>query len=404
LIRVLFLAESFHPVLGGGETHVRRLGGQLVAMGMGATVLTRRAERAWPRREEIDGIRVVRVPPAGPGRTGKYLMVPAVLAALLREGPVHDVIVVRGTRVLGGPGLLGARLVGRPVVLQPEINGELTGEALTWGWRRGRVLEPAIRGLVALRNVWLRDGDAFVAMSRAIHDEMIGAGVAADRVRLIPHGVDTERFRPATRDEREALRRECRLPEGTLVVYTGRLLRGKGLETLLGAFAEAAQGTPDARLVLVGSGDGQTLSIEEELRAEVRGSGLGERVVFTGRVDNVESFLRASDLFVFPSMYEALGISLLEAAACGLPAVASRTGGIVDVVEDGRSGILVPPGEAGPLARALISVLRSPERRREMGNRARQVALDRFDERDSARRYRSLFGELSRRGARRPSR
>jgi glycosyltransferase involved in cell wall biosynthesis len=403
LTRVLFLAESFHPVLGGGETHVRRLGRQLVAMGVGATVLTRRADSQWPSREEIDGVRVIRVPPSGPGRTGKYLMVPAALAALFHEGPAHDVIVVRGTRVLGVPGLLAARATDRPVVLQPEVNGELRGEALTWGWRRGRLLEPLVRWLVTLRNVWLRDGDAFVAMSRAIRDEMVGAGVAAGQVRLIPHGVDTERFRPARGDERDALRQARGLPEGTLVLYTGRLLRGKGLETLLQAFAEAAEGAPEARLVLVGSGDGQALSVEDELRAEARRRGLGDRVVFTGRVDDVESFLRAADLFAFPSVYEALGISLLEAAACGLPAGASRTGGIVDVVEDGRSGILVPPGEPGPLARGLASLLRSPERREEMGARARQIVLDRFDERDSALRYRALFGELSSRGGHQPS-
>jgi glycosyltransferase involved in cell wall biosynthesis len=372
-------------------------------MGVGATVITRRAERAWPRRDEIDGIRVIRVPPSGPGRVGKYLMVPGVLAALIREGRGHDVVVVRGTRVLGVPGLLGGRLLGRPVVLQPEINGELSGEAFTWGWRRGRPLEPLVRALVALRNVWLRDGDAFVAMSRAIRDEMTGAGVRADRVRLIPHGVDTARFRPAGPDERVALRQSHGLPAGTLVIYTGRLLRGKGLETLLRAFAQAAEAVPEARLVLVGSGDSQTLSIEDELRAEVRRRGLAERVLFTGRVDEVETFLRAADLFVFPSVYEALGISLVESAACGLPAVASRTGGIVDVVEDGRSGLLVPPGEAGPLAQALASLMGSPGRRTEMGARARQVVLERFDERESTRRYRTLFAELARQGAGRPS-
>jgi glycosyltransferase involved in cell wall biosynthesis len=237
-------------------------------------------------------------------------------------------------------------------------------------------------------------------MSRAIRDEMVDAGVAPEQVRLIPHGVDTERFRPAGPGERDALRQARGLPRGILAVYTGRLLRGKGLETLLHAFAAAAA-TPEARLLVVGSGEGQALSIDDELKAEARRRGLEDRVIFTGQVDDVESLLRAADLFVFPSVYEALGISLVEAAACGLPAVASRTGGIVDVVEDGRSGLLVPPGEPEPLAEALASLLGSPERRREMGARARQVALDHFDQRDSAARYRALFGELSRRAGRR---
>ena len=395
MTRVLFLTESFHPVLGGGETHIRQLGSRLVTMGHEATVVTRRGEAAWPSEETVDGIRVRRVRPSGPARRGKYLMVPAALRAVLAEGRRHDVLVVRGTRVLGVPGLFAARALGRPVILQPEINGELSGEAFTWGWRRGKALEPAVRGLVALRNVWVRDAEAFVAMSRKIRDEMVSAGVAPERVALIPHGVDTERFRPAGPGEKEALRGALGLPEGLLAVFTGRLLRGKGLETLLAAFADVAPARPDLHLVLVGSGEGQALSVEEDLKAEMRERGLAGRVTFAGRVDAVESHLRAADLFVFPSIFEGLGISLVEAAACGLPAVASRTGGIVDVVDEGRSGLLVTPGKADELAGALSSLTLDAGARERMGAHARAVALGRFDERDATRRYLSLFRELS---------
>jgi glycosyltransferase involved in cell wall biosynthesis len=395
LIRVLFLTESFHPVLGGGETHVRQLGGHLVARGHRATVITRRGEAGWAAEDEVDGIRVRRVPPAGPSRIGKYLMLPAALRALAREGPRHDLLVVRSTRVLGVPGLLGARLLGRPVILQPETNGELSGEALTWGWRRGRALAPVVRGLVTARNLWLRDADAFVAMSRRIREEMLEAGIPGERIAVIHHGVDTERFRPAEPRERDALRRSLGLPRGIVVAFTGRLLRGKGLETLVEAFGALAAARPDVHLVLVGSGEGQALSVEEELRDDVRSRGLNARVVFAGRQDAVEDHLRAADLFAFPSVFEALGISLVEAAACGLPAVASRTGGIVDVVEDGRSGLLVTPGRASELASALSALVRDPARREAMGDRARAVSLARFDDRDAAFRYRALFRQVA---------
>jgi glycosyltransferase involved in cell wall biosynthesis len=397
LSRVLFLAESFHPVFGGGETHIRRLGRRLVEWGTAVTVLTRRGEAGWAPEETLDdGIRVVRVPPAGPGRTGKYLMVPAVLRALAREGPRHDVLVVRGTRVLGVPGLVAARTLGLGVVMQPEINGELSGEAFTWGkaWAGGPVAR-AVRAVVGLRNRWLTDADAFVAMSRTIRDEMLGAGVAEQRIVLIPHGVDTQRFRPAAPAERDALRARLRLPNGVLAAYTGRLLRGKGLETLVEAFAPAAARDPRLHLALVGSGEGQALSIEEELRRQVEARGLAGRVIFTGRVDDVADHLRASDLFVFPSLFEALGISLIEAAACGLPSIGSRTGGIVDVIEDGASGRLVTPGRADELAAALQALACDPDARAALGRRGRAIALARFDERDAALRYRTLFREVS---------
>jgi glycosyltransferase involved in cell wall biosynthesis len=401
LTRVLFLAESFHPVLGGGETHLRRLGSALVAGGDPATVVTRRGELSWPAMDELDGVRVRRVPPSGPGRVGKYLMLPAAVVAVAREAGRHDVLVVRGTRVLGLPALLAGRLAGLPVVLQPEINGELDGSAFTWGkpWaagRRGRLL----RGLVRARNAWLGDAEAFVAMSSRIRDEIRGAGIAAERVRLIPHGVDTERFRPATRVEAAALRARLGLPAGTLAVYTGRLLKGKGLEGLLDALEAVPTGDEGLRLALVGAGEGQSLSVEEALRRRASETGLAGRVTFAGRVEAVEDWLRAADFFVFPSLFEGLGISLVEAAACGLPAIGSRTGGIVDVIENGRSGLLVSPGEVGELAAALRALAIDAGRRSELGLRARAVARERFDESDALARYRALFRELS---SRRPS-
>lgn len=400
--RILFLTESFHPVLGGGEGHIRALAASLVAAGLPATVVTRRNDPEWPAQDAVDGIRVLRVPPTGPGRGGKYGMVLPALLRLGRERDRFDVLVVRGTRVLGLPGLLAGRWLGKPVVLQAEINGELSGEVYYWGTPLAR---RPWRGLVRLatriRNLLLCDAEAFVAMSALIRAECVGAGVAPDRVHLLPHGVDTARFRPATSQERQALRAGLGWPQDALVLtYTGRLLRGKGLPTLLTAFREVARDEPRALLCLVGSGRGQALSVEDELRAAAEGEGLGGRVVFTGRVDNVEDHLRASDLFVFPSEFEALGLSLIEAAACGLPTVGSRTGGIVDVIEPEASGLLVPPGDARALAAALRRLLADEPLRRGWGARGREIACARFDAARSAAAYATLFTELAHAAAR----
>jgi len=165
--RVLFLTESFHPVLGGGEGHIRALGRGLVEAGLAVTVMTRRTGREWPAEDVLDGMRVVRLGPSGAGRTGKFAMVPGVARALWREP--FDLLVVRGTRVLGLPGLLMGRLLGRPVVLQAEVNGELSGAAYTWGTPlQDSPLRPLATSAVALRNRFWRDADAFVAMSSAI--------------------------------------------------------------------------------------------------------------------------------------------------------------------------------------------------------------------------------------------
>jgi len=397
--RVLFLTESFFPVLGGGEQHILRLARRLVAAGDAATVVTRRSEAAWPAEEVVEGVRVVRVPPSGPARSGKYKMLPAAFAATLRELRRHDVLVVRGARVLGLPGLVAARLRCRPAVVQAEINGELSGAAYTWGTPlHGGPGERVARAATWLRNRLLLDADAFVAMSREIAAEFRTAGVPGEKLALLPHGVDRRRFRPASAEERAALRSRLGLPSSALVViYTGRLLRGKGLSGLVEAFALLP---PHAHLALVGSGAGQALSIEETLRSSVGTRGLEARVTFAGQVENVEDWLRAADVFAFPSVYEALGLSLVEAAACGLACVGSRTGGIVDVIEDGRSGLLVPPGETLALAAALERLAGDADLRRRLGEGAAEVVRSRFDEDETVERYRALFAELASRQGR----
>jgi glycosyltransferase involved in cell wall biosynthesis len=400
LTAVLFVTESFHPVLGGGEQHIRRLGRALVERGDAVTVLTRRGEPGWPEAETLDGVRVRRVAPAGPARRGKYLMVAPAMLALARESRYCDLVVVRGTRILGLPTLLAARLLGRPVVMQAEVNGELSGEVYTWGTPlAGGWLERVVRLGVAVRNVWLCDADAFVAMSREIEAEVLEAGVPRHKVALIPHGVDTRRFTPLDPGERAALRSRLGLPPGALLIaYTGRLLRGKGLETLLDAFAGVASRHPAAHLLLVGSGEGQSLSNEPLLRERSAGPGLAGRVSFLGRKDDVAPYLRACDVAVLPSEFEALGLALIEAAACGLPCVGSRTGGIVDVIDDGVTGLLAEPGDPVGLAEALAALAADPERRAAMGVAARARVLERFDLEDSVGRYRCLFREVAARG------
>lgn len=400
--RVLFVTESFHPVLGGGERHIRQLATRLAGSGMPCSVLTRRGAAHWPAEEWLDGVQVLRVPPVGPARAGKYLMIAPAAARLARARAQFDVAVVRGTRVLGLPALLATRWAGRALVLQPEISGEMSGEIYTWGtrWHRPPVTQ-ALGALVRVRNRLLRDADACITISARTQAEFVDAGLDPERLICIPHGVDTERFAPASDDQRARLRADLHLPPSALVyVFTGRLLRGKGLDTLRVAFERLAAVVPDARLVIVGSGEGQALSIEAELRAQVAASSHAARVVFTGRVDDVAPWLRAADVFAFPSDFEAMPLSVIEAAACGLPCATTRVGGIPDVIEHERNGLLSAAGDPAGLLAHLLRLARTPELRRTLGAQARATVLARFDFDHTVERYRALFHELHARGSR----
>ena len=402
-LRICLLTESFYPKIGGGETHARLLGTRLIRRGVSVFVLTQKQLRTWPRVDQVDGIPVHRVGPPGFARFGKFLMLPAALLTLLRRRHDYDVIYVCGFRTLGPVAVLVARLTGSRCVLRAESCAELSG-ADPIHQVRGGIRQNLVHALIGLRNRILLRADRFLSISEAIAEEFRSCGVPPERIVAIRNGIDTARFTPASGARKQELRRQLGLPDGFLCTYTGKLNRGKGLEMLLRAWRRLEH--PALHLVLVGSGAHQFLSCEDELRTFVRTHDLEQRVTFTGAVRNVEDYLQASDLFVFPSESEALGISLIEAMACGLPVVATRTGGIPDVVDDGVNGCLIEVGDEEAFIRTVDSLFTDPSMRAELGQAARQKVLSSFGIDAIAAAHEELFRSLIERptGVARPAR
>jgi glycosyltransferase involved in cell wall biosynthesis len=153
--------------------------------------------------------------------------------------------------------------------------------------------------------------------------------------------------------------------------------------------------TQDLHLVLVGSGSGQYLSCEEKLRTYVEENNLSQHVTFTGYVENVEEYLKASDCFVLPSRSEGLPLSLIEAMACGLPSIATTVGGIPDVVMDWENGVLVDPGDNGALRDAIWQLYSEEERTRDLGKHARATVKEGFSMQSVAEAHIETFEDVS---------
>lgn len=378
-MKICFLAEAFYPFVGGAESHSKLLARELVSRGHDVVVVTRRIDPSWASRTQIEGADVCRVPPSRAQRLGKYLMMPAAAFALYRLRQDYDLIYVCGLRVLGVLGVLMARLLDKACVVRSESEGELAGEFVRTEFvRRHPVLDNVLAGGIQLRNQVLRGADRFVSISTAITEEYLDEGVDEHQITMIPNGVDTERFHPPSDSEVLRFRSELGLPAKWLLTYTGKLNRGKGLTVLLKAWREMVEQTHDLHLVLVGSGSGQYLSCEDELRAYVRENSLGQHVTFTGYVDNVEEYLMASDALVLPSRSEAFGLSICEAMACGLPCIGTTVGGIPDFVTDGENGILVAPGDSDALQDAVWRLHSEERMAREMGKKARATVQQDF--------------------------
>jgi glycosyltransferase involved in cell wall biosynthesis len=391
--RLCLLIESFHPKFGGGETHARLLSATLVRRGLPVFVLTQRQGRSWPRTDEVDGVPVHRVGVPGFKRFGKFLMMPGALLHLLRHRRDYDIIYVCGLRTLGPVAALVSLATGCRLVLRAEARDELAAaEAL--GKIPSGLTRRIATSMLALRNALMRRADRFLSISQVIREEYLAAGVPAERIASIANGIDVRRFAPATPAERFPLRERLGLPDGVLCTYTGKLNRMKGLEMLLRAWCRLSASYPQLHLVLVGSGANQFLSCEVELRAFVRDKGLERSVTFTGAVANVDAYLKASDLFVFPSETEALPISLIEALASGLAIVASTAGGIPDIVDDGVTGLLIEVGDEAGLVAAIERLVQRPELGAQLGRAARAKAVELFSIEAVADAHERLFRAL----------
>lgn len=238
--------------------------------------------------------------------------------------------------------------------------------------------------------------DAAVAVSRAAADRLAQeTHLGPETIRVIPNGVELDRFAlPGGEEEtaaRAAVRRELGLaPEAPAVLTPAVLREGKGHEALLEAAARLRERAPGVGLLLAGDGGRR-----EALEALAGRLGVGDAVRFLGHRDDVPRLLAACDVVALPSRAEALPTALLEAAAAGRPAVATRVGGTPEVVVHGETGLLVEPDDPDALARALADLLLDPERARRLGRAARRRAEERFDLGLQVERTLALWSEVA---------
>lgn len=225
----------------------------------------------------------------------------------------------------------------------------------------------------------LRAAEGVIAVSDHIADQAIQLGVDAKRVCVIRSGVDTQRFQP--RDRLAARRRLGLSPEAAIVLFVGNLEPRKQVDVLLRAVADVRKQVAALRLLVVGSGE--SAGVEDQTTRLLRLTtelGLEDVVRFMGRLaeEQLLDTYAAADVFALASSSEAQGIVALEAMACGLPVVATAVGGLLETIEDGRTGYLVASGDAAALGRRILDVLAAPERAALMGADARREVEARF--------------------------
>lgn len=221
-----------------------------------------------------------------------------------------------------------------------------------------------------------------VVISRATRQVLLEAGVPARKIALIPCGMPV----PDARPNRAQARARSGLPEEAFIVGTlARLVAHKGIADLVEAAARVPD--PNTELRLAVAGEGPERGALEALATER----LKDRAIFLGRVPDVNDFYAACDVFALPSHLEGFGLVYAEAAFHGIPSIGTNVGGCPDVVEDGQTGLLVAPGDAAALARALERLQADPALRQRLGEAARARAHAEFTEQVMAERYQQIF-------------
>ena len=402
-VDVLLAAFRFHPVYAGPAIRFKRYAPGLRDRGIDLGVFSAHLEDddtvgsgSWSDGDlldvdSVDGIPVQRVHVTDAGPKRQLVRYYRSLARHLEaSAPRPDVVQLLTLTPWASPWYRNIRRMGLPLVYTSTM---MPTPGLAWYKRRF--------DRIPLR--WLD----CVVVSTGVMRDAIGTPGARVRVEVIPNGLDLDRFRPPeSADERRVERRRLGLdPAAELVLFLGGVLNHrKGVDVLAEAWGRIAEARPAARLVLVGPHAdelrpaGPQAAFLDRVRRDLSSAPGGlERVVFTGPVDNVQDYLRAADVFVFPSRKEGMPNAVPEAFGCGLASVLTPFEGLPQ--EFGRPGreYVLSPRTPEDLSGSVVALLESPERRGELGASARAWVEANLGVDRSLDRYADLYRELTER-------
>lgn len=361
---------AFYPEISSGGEQCRNMARMLVGR-VEVQVLTTSVDPALPRHDRIDDVPVTRIRVDVRSGVSKIRAFRRMVLDLIRLVRACDIVHLHGYSTKNVIVTVVAKVFRKPIVMSLHTAGFDEPEAIE---RHGSLAFWAFLS-----------ADRYLSVSPGLVERYLAAGLPAGRIDLVPNGIDIERFKPASADEREHLREKLSLPAAApLIVFVGFFSADKQPRVLFDAWLSlVSQLSTPPTLLFVGATASPYFEVNDQIALDMREhakrKGVADHLRFTGVTHDVESYLRASNLFVLPSRREGLPVALLEAMACGLPCVASRLPGSTEaIIGDGVNGVLTPPGDVAALAQAMQSLLSDEARGRRLGDAARVTILDRY--------------------------
>lgn len=364
MVKVLFYSDT--PMLGGCENQMLLLAKNLTRERFSVTLAcpAERRLNPWCQKFMEEGFEVQRLQVFHKHDPRHFFYLKKLL-------PKFDLIHIH----IWNPAscryaLLAAR--GVPTVVTEHDPFPLTGIK---GWIKEKLIPRANR---------------IICCSQDARDKTLAQrGIAAERIRIIPNGIELDSWNRETENRERNEFREANLGSlrDRIILCVAELNKRKGQAYLILAMRKILQKFPDAKLVLVGRGPEQRAY--QKLALPLR-----DRIVFLGQRRDIAELMAASDLFVLPSVREAFGLVLLEAAASQLPVIATTAGGIPEIINDKQTGLLVPPENAEALADGIITMLEHPREAQKFAKAALEKTIREFDAKKMAERTAAVYDEI----------
>ncbi len=384
-IRLCIVSPLFHPNIGGPGRQAYTMASELNKKGITLMVITRKLDIEIP---DLD-VKSHRVRTPMPQRytLSEFTFLNFLISAFFSMGMMvrlfqwrkrFDIVQFYGASL---PLLISLPLLK---ILKKKIVAKLSGAkpGMEAGSFEGFILKPFLSRVFSLV-------DNFIVMSDELKHRLLVENYPETKVVKIPNGIDIKLFFPFDTEEREKLRKDFEISDKKVFVYAGRLVDGKGLDLLLEAVKLIMDKDKTVYLLLLGEGP-----IKTRLEDKASSLGISDGICFKGNVSNVYEYMNASDIFVFPSLSEGMPNALLEAMACRLPVIASRIGGVVDIVKDGKSGLLFKPGDISGLESAMVRLLKDDKLRQRLGAEARKTIVEGFSIDRVAEEYIKLYKNI----------
>lgn len=369
------MIRYFHPFVGGLEKKTLNLASALLKKGVHVEIITSRFSKKWPAREVIKGVPVCRLPSPRIKIVGALIYLLSLCFHIFKVRSQIEIIQAFQVGYSSAMAVFMGKILSKPTILNLSSSG-----------KGGDVKRHKITpwGIVFL--FFCRSASRIVVLNQEMQRELKTISYDTDSMVPITNGVDLNAFMNIT--DRKALRKKLGLDDEKIILYTGRLSREKGLDFLIHAYKKLPQTVPAKLFIL---GDGPEMP---KLQKLIKHYHLGSQIKILSPVEEVQHFLRISDIFVMPSQFEGISNSILEAMACGLPVIANRVAGNTELIEDGITGLLIKLSDEDDLVRAFSYLLANPGKASELGQRAQEMVQKNYDLKKMVDKYIQLYAQL----------